>query len=311
MVKKKTSNPIKIKVIGIGGYGCNCLERLKSLDDQGIERIAVSTYGKVFNRLKIKNKIALGEEETSLKGKLDVESVDELIRINKLDILNAVKGADLVFLVGGLSRDIAPLIFQRTVELLKDNGILTFAITGKPFSFEGDRKKVIADENYQKLINVADAVICINNDKLIIKGFKATDALAMADKSLANYVYELVEIMSKVGEINTDFNDFKSTIIDSGEAFFGTATGSRDRLEKTLNEAIENKYFETRFEGSERVLYVITADSELSVREMKQIGDFIKEKASENARIIFGLVLDDAMKDKIKITILSGGVNRS
>lgn len=309
MESQKSSNPIKIKVIGIGGYGCNCLERLKNLDEQGIERIAISTHGKVFDRLKIKNKIALGEEEKYLKGKLDVESVNNLVRKNKLDILNAVKGIDLVFLVGGISRDINPLILQRTVELLKDNGILTFVITNKPFSFEGKQKKDVADENYQKLIEVADAVICIINDKLIIKGFKATEALAMADGTLAKYVNELVEIMSKVGEINTDFNDFKSTIIDSGRAFFGTAMGNRSKLEETLDKATENKYFETRFEGSERVLYVITANSELSVGEMKQIGDFIKERASENARIIFGLVIDNTMKDKIKITILSGGVN--
>lgn len=304
---QKLNNAINIKVIGIGGYGCNCLERLGGLDEQGIERIAISTHGKTFDRLKIKKKIALGDKKESLRNDIDAGFIDELISRSKLDILNAVKGVDIVFLIGGISKDVAPLILQRMAELLKDRKILTFVITSKPFSFEGRQKQITADENYKNIIEIADAVICIDNDKLIIKGFKATEALTIADKTLADYVSALVEIISKVGEINTDFNDFKSTIINSGEAFFGTATGDRNNLDEILNNVIENKYFETRFEGSKRLLYVITAGSELSLGEANQIGDFIKERAEKDARIIFGLVIDDTMKDKIKITLLSGG----
>jgi len=305
-MKKTFKTPIKIKVLAVGGAGCNFLERLASLDSKGIERIAVSIPGKVINRLKDINKIILNSKSAAQKD--DVDFGKELAAGSRSKIIDAIKGADIVFVLGSLSKNFNIGIMEETISAIKSEGILSFVIATKPFSFEGKERIKTAKTAHKRLTEVADAIITIDSDKLLNQGLSAKEGLSVADTTVAGYIDALVDVLDEYGEINADFNDFKTTVANCGQAFIGIGLADRSKIEQAIGEATVNPYLENEFAGAERALYTITANPDLTMEEVKKIGDAIKAKAADNARIIFSMVSNKEMDNKVKIVILAGGV---
>ncbi|GEM_PF-1988900 len=300
---------VKIKVIGVGGAGCNFLERLEQLDNKGVERIALALPGKAFNHLKIAKKIPLAESDKIVLTDASAETGTKLASDHHSEIFDAVKGADIVFIISSLSREINIGIMEEVVSVLKKEGILSFIMATKPFFFEGDNKKEIAQTAHTKLMALADAMVTIASDKLFVKGMPAEKALSVIDTTLLIYIESLIEIINKFGEINVDFNDFKTTIASSGQAFIGIGESIRPNLNKALNEASNNQFLEGNLDGAKKLLYVIYSGVDVAMDEIKEVAEFIKGKSAPDARIIFGVVLDKELKNKIKIVILAGGVD--
>lgn len=304
---KTFKSPIKIKILAVGGAGCNYLERLVTLDSQGIERIAVSIPGKVINRLKGVEKIILSAPTTAQKE--DGDFGRNLAAGSRSKIIEAVRGADIVFILGSLSKDFNIGIMEEVTSVVKNEGIISFLITTNPFSFEGKGKAGTAKTAHKRLSGLADAVITIDSDKLLGQDLTAKKGLSAPDFIVYSYISALVEALDRCGEINADFNDFKTTIAGCGQAFLGIGSASRSKLEEAVSRATTNPYLENDFEGAQRVLYVITAGADLAMNEVRQIGEAIKAKAADDVRIIFSVVKDQEMGDKVKIVILAGGVN--
>jgi len=309
MANNQTNKLINIKVIGIGNSGIGCLDRMEALADLDIERYAVGLAGKAMQQANVQNKIILNEDDRLLsEEECGAEKVGALLKNKKDRLQAAFEGADMIFIAGSLGREMVGETMAVIGNMAKQANIPVFATTSKPFFFEGKPKQNTAERYDRTLVENVDSLLSINNDSLLKSEVRAMEALTMADRTLLHTINSLMEIVDSVGEINVDFNDFKSIIENAGRAFIGTGAGKRDALEPALKQATRNDYFTYDISGAKRILYVITAGDFISMEEMEYIGDYISRQADPEARIIFGLVVDKEMEDRIKLTVLASEI---
>lgn len=300
----------KIKIVAIGGKACNILRRLNvSLkDNPNVECVAIAKAGKIFNQVGAIQKVELRTEKDL--GELDERS-QEIISHNIIDekkdeIIKALAGADIVFLLGNLSNSMNTLQTEQIMKLGGSINIPTVFFGSTPFSFEGERQSQVALESRERMTHLVDATIVVDNNKLLTQDINASEALSMVDTLLENYVTALIDIVDNFGVINVDFNDFKTTIANAGEAFFNTVIGSEVNIPQLLIDLFGHNYLDTGFDGMKKIIYVIKAGSNLTTDTVEKIGQAIYEKAGKDARIIFGIANDPTMKEKIQITLIAG-----
>ncbi|PIT93866.1 cell division protein FtsZ [Candidatus Falkowbacteria bacterium CG10_big_fil_rev_8_21_14_0_10_43_11] len=302
----------KIKVIGGGGGGGSAVNRMIESGIRDVEFIAVNTDMQALQHNKASNKIHIGRTITKgLGAGMDPELGKLAAEESQNELRDALKGADMVFVTcglgGGTGSGSSPVI----AELARDCGALTIAIVTKPFSFEGAQRRNIAERALAELTDKVDAVITIPNDKLlqvIDKKTSLLDAFRIADEILRQGVQGIAEVITVPGLINVDFADVKSIMSNAGSALMGIgqASGENKAIE-AAKMAINSPLLEMSIEGARGVLFTIVGGKELSMYEVNEAAKVITSSTDEDARIIFGAVIDERLKDEIKITVIATG----
>ena len=309
-------NSAVIKVIGVGGGGCNAVNRMIEAGLKGVQFIAVNTDRQALNKCAAENKIQIGEKLTRGLGaggnpRMGQEPAQETIEA----ISNAVEGADMVFITagmgGGTGTGAAPII----AKVSKDMGILTVAVVTKPFTFEGRKRMKQAEQGLGYLKEFVDSLVVVPNDKLLDISDKSTtmiEAFGKADDVLRQGVQGITDIISDFAIINTDFADVKSVMTDRGIAHMGVGRGNgENRAVEAVTQAIESPLLETTISGAGAVLLYIAGRENLGMLEINEMTSMVQEKVDEDAIFIFGAAVCDDMEDELSITVIATGFAKS
>jgi cell division protein FtsZ len=306
----------KIKVIGIGGGGGNAVNRMIEAGIEGVQFLVANTDLQALKTSKASIKLQMGERLT--KG-LGAGGDPEIGRQSALEdtekIIEALEGADMVFITaglgGGTGTGAAPIIASLATEL----GALTVAVVTKPFRFEGRRRQRQAEQGLSELRDCVDTVITIPNDRLlsaVSKGTPFVESFRLADDVLRQAVQGISDIITVPGLINVDFADVKAIMAGMGMALMGTgsASGENRALEATQRAISSPLLEEASIEGAKGLLVNVTGGSDLTLFEVNEAMSIIHDSADPDANIIFGAVLDERLADEMKITVIATGFDR-
>ncbi|MHB8572041.1 MAG: cell division protein FtsZ [Candidatus Dormibacteria bacterium] len=302
----------RIKVIGVGGAGGNAVNRMISANLRGVDFIAVNTDKQVLDQSKAHLKVNIGRKVTRGLGvggdpQLGTEAAEE----SRQELSELVKDADMVFVTagmgGGTGTGASPLIAQ----LARDAGALTIGVVSRPFPFEGRRRGEIAEEGLKNLREKVDALITIPNERLqglVDKKGKFTDALRIADDVLRQGVQGISDIVTTPGLINVDFADVRAVMSEAGAALMGIGYGSGDtRAGDAARNAVQSPLLESSMDGARGILLNITGGDDLTMTEVTEASEIVRQAAHPEANIIFGVVIDDRMDGEVKITVIATG----
>jgi len=306
------ANPAKIKVIGLGGGGSNAITRMVREEIQGVEFVAVNTDAQALAITEAPVRVQLGEKLTrglgvggdqALGQRAAEESHDELAEI--------VTGADMVFITcgmgGGTGTGAAPII----AEIAKQGGALTIAVVTKPFKFEGIHRCQVANEGITRLLGKVDTLIIIPNDRLLDLCDQKTgvdSAFKLADDVLRHGVQAIAEVITTPGLINLDFADVKAIMKDAGPAWMSMGRGSgQNRAIDAAKQALASPLLDVSINGSKAVLFNVVGSSSLTLFEVNEAADVIKEAVDPEANIIFGVAHDPDMDNDVRITLIATG----
>lgn len=302
----------KIKVIGVGGGGNNAVDRMIEAGLRGVDFIAINTDSQVLLNSGADTKLQIGQKLTRGLGaggnpEVGSKSAEE----NKGEIAEILSGTDMVFIAagmgGGTGTGAAPVI----ANVAKEMGILTVGVVTKPFGFEGRKRSKQADQGIEELKANVDTLVTIPNDRLLQVSEKRTtivEAFNMADDILRSAVQGISDLIAVPNLINLDFADVESVMKDRGIAHMGIGMASgENRAVEAAKMALRSPLLETTIDGAEAVLLNITGDKDLSLFEINEASDLIREAVDDNANIIFGAGVDEALKDQVKVTVIATG----
>src|SRR5437763_4499523 len=301
-----------IKVVGIGGGGVNAVNRMIDAGLKGVEFIAINTDAQALLMSDADVKLDIGRELTrGLGAGSDPEVGRQAAEAHNEEIEEIIKGADMVFITagkgGGTGTGAAPVI----AEVAKGSGALTIGVVTRPFSFEGRRRSVQADAGIQKLKEKVDTLIVIPNDRLLTVSNDKTsmvNAFKMADEVLLQGVQGITDLITTPGLINTDFADVKMIMNNAGTAIMGIGNAAGDgRAVNAARGAITSPLLEASIEGARGILLQIAGGSDLGLFEVNEAAEIIHGVAHPDANIIFGSVVDDAMGDEVRVTVIAAG----
>jgi len=315
MVEKKGSeleNFAVIRVIGVGGSGGSAVTRMINSKLRGVDFISINTDAQAlaFNEAPIK--IQIGKETTrGLGAGADPEIGRKSVEENKEEVYEALKGSDMVFVTcgmgGGTGTGAAPFV----ADIAKELGALTVGVVTKPFSFEGQRRKKIAELGIAEMKDRVDTLITIPNDRLLQVIDKKTslfDAFGVVDDVLRQGVQGIADLIVYHGIINVDFADVKAIMSDAGSALMGIGHGTGDnRAIEAARAAIDSPLLELSIDGAKGILFNITGGPDLGMYEIDEAAKAITEAADADANIIFGAIIDEAMQGEVKITVIATG----
>ena len=305
----------KIKVIGVGGAGCNAIERMMEdiPSNINIDFIAMNTDCQALKESHAPTKIVLGEKITKRRGAGAIPEVGRRAAEQNADeIEKCIAGSDLVFITAGMGRGTGTGAAPLVADIAKKTGALTVAIVTKPFGFEGMKMMNIAKNGIAELAEKVDTIIIIPNDKLlgINKDITFLDAFKKVDDILRYGVRGISDILSGTGIINVDFADVQSILQKGGASQVGIGFGTGpDRAVLAAQDAIYSPLLETSIDGSKSILFNITGDANMTLLEVKTAADIIVNAADPDARIVFGSVIDDNIQDgAMAITVIATGL---
>jgi len=311
-IKPEIETFAKIKVVGVGGGGGSAINRMINNGIKGVEFVAVNTDIQALHYNKAGEKIHIGKTVTrGLGAGMNPELGKAAAEESENEIREALKGCDMVFVTcgmgGGTGSGASPVVAQIAREL----GALTVAVVTKPFAFEGGQRKNIADRAFAELADNVDTIITISNDKLlqvIDKKTSLLEAFTIADDVLRQGVQGIAEIITVPGIINADFADVKAVMSNAGSALMGIgqASGENKAIE-AAKAAINSSLLDMSIDGAKGIVFTITGGSDLSMSEVSEAAKVITSAADEEAKIIFGAVIDESLKDQIKITVVATG----
>lgn len=305
----------QIKVIGVGGGGNNAVNRMIDAGLKGVEFITINTDKQALYLSKASQKIQIGDKLTrGLGAGANPEVGQKAAEESKEEIAQAIKGADLVFITagmgGGTGTGAAPVV----AEIAKEMGILTVGVVTKPFMFEGKKRMVHAEQGVNKLKEKVDTLVTIPNDRLlhvIDKKTTMTDAFRLADDVLKQGVQGVSDLIIIPGLINLDFADVKTIMLNRGMAHMGTGRASdENRAVEAAKQAISSPLLETTINGATGVLLNITGGPNLTLFEVNEAADQVKQAADPDANIIFGAVINEELGDEVRITVIATGFDK-
>src|ERR1700732_2055335 len=306
--------PAKIKVIGVGGGGCNAVNRMIRAKVEGVEFITANTDLPALKLSPAPVKLQLGAKLTKGLGAGANPEVGRKAALEDTEkIIEALEGADMIFITSGLGGGTGSAGAARLVaSLASELGALSVAVVTKPFAFEGKRRMLQAEQALQELIGAVDRVIVIPNERLmeaVERGTSFFDAFRIANDILRQAVQGISDIITVPGIINRDFADVKAIMSGQGYAVMGTAVATgTNRAVDAANRAIASPLLEDNsIQGAQGILINISGSSSLTLHEVHEASSVIQKAAHENANIIFGAVMDDSMKDAVKITVIAAG----
>jgi cell division protein FtsZ len=313
LVKPETEQVANIKVLGIGGGGCNALNSMITLQKiQGVEFVAVNTDAQALSTSEAPIKIQIGAKVTGGLGSgANPDMGQKAAEESREDLEKNLEGADMVFITagmgGGTGTGGAPVI----AEISKSSGALTIGVVTKPFEFEGARRMENAVKGIANLRDKVDALIVIPNQRLleiVERTMSILDAFKVADSILGQGVQGISDLIVMPGLINVDFADVRTIMTDAGSALMGIGEGSgEDRSMTAAKAAVSSPLLEVSIDGATGILFNIVGGPDLSMHEVDEAARLISQSADPNANIIFGATIDDAMKDQIKITVIATG----
>lgn len=299
-----------IKVVGVGGGGCNAVNRMVDAQMSGVTFIAVNTDRQALAKCKAEVKIQIGEKLTGGRGaganpEIGQKAAEETLE----EITGCLQDADLVFITagmgGGTGTGAAPIIAKAAM----DCGALTVAVVTKPFSFEGKMRWNRAQKGIEYLTNFVDSLVIIPNDRLIDSSEKNTsfmDAFAMADDVLRQGVQGISDLISKEGYVNVDYADVRTTMEGRGVAHMGVGVGSGDnKVEEAVRNAIESPLLETSVDGARSILLYVSGGLDMGMLDISKIAEKIQAEADPDANIIFGASVSEDMADKVSVTLIA------
>lgn len=301
-----------IKVVGVGGSGNSAINRMINSKLKGIEFVAINTDAQALSYNDASIKIQIGKENTrGLGSGADPEVGRHAIEENKEEIYEALKGSDMVFVTFGAGGGTGTGAGPAVAGIARELGALTVGVVTRPFSFEGQRRRKIADAGIEELKNNVDTLITIPNDRLlqvIDKKTSLSDAFMIVDDVLRQGVQGISDLITLHGLINVDFADVRSIMSDAGSALMGIGRGSGDnRAVEAARAAIESPLLELSIDGAKGILFNITGGPDLGMYEIDEAAKTITEAADPDSNIIFGATIDEAMSGEVKITVIATG----
>ena len=309
-----TSPDSIIKVIGVGGGGCNAVNYMYRQNIEGCTFIVCNTDAQALNKCDVPIKIQLGEglgagtnpTEGRNAALNSQDEIAEKVLDDKTEMLFITAGMG-----GGTGTGAAPII----AEAAKSAGILTVAVVTKPFAFEGPQRMRNAEEGIKNLAERVDSIVTIPNDlllKIADKKVTINDSFKLADDILRQGIQGIIDIITQKGIVNCDFADVRTIMKDSGVAHMGIGIGKGENAaQDAVRAAIESPLLETSIAGAENVLLNITGGTEFSLVDMGEVSSIIKDMVSDEATIIVGSAMDETMKDEIKVTLIATSLDGS
>ncbi|MBX6350285.1 MAG: cell division protein FtsZ [Clostridia bacterium] len=301
-----------IKVVGVGGGGSNAVNRMIRAGLRGVEFISINTDAQALALSEAPTKIQIGQQVTrGLGAGANPDVGASAAEESKEQIAQSLQGADMVFITagmgGGTGTGASPIIAR----LAKEAGALTVGVVTKPFTFEGRRRMQQAIQGIDALRENVDTLITIPNDRLLQVVERRTsimEAFRIADDVLRQGVQGISDLIAVPGLINLDFADVRTIMLDTGTALMGIGVARGDnRAKEAAHSAISSPLLETSIEGAKGVLLNITGDPDLGLFEVNEAAEIIAQAADPEANIIFGAVIDENMKDEIRVTVIATG----
>jgi len=302
----------RIRVIGVGGSGHNAIHRMMDVGIDKVEFVAINTDAQALLHSRADRKVHIGRKTTGgLGAGMNPEIGHASAEENKEEVEEAIKNSDMVFITcglgGGTGTGAAPVVS----ELAKKAGILTVAVVTKPFSFEGAKRREIAERGFEELKQQVDTIITIPNDRvlqIIDKKTPLLQAFKTVDDVLRQAVSGIAELVTTPGLINVDFADVRAIMQNAGSALMGIGRGTgENRAVDAARSAIGSPLLETAIDGAKGLLFNITGGKSLTMHEVDEAARFITKSVDPDAKIIFGAVIDENLEDEIKITVIATG----
>jgi len=305
-----------IKVIGVGGGGGNAVQHMLSGSIEGVEFICANTDAQALNNSAAKTSLQLGRNITKgLGAGADPEIGRQAALEDRDRVMDLLEGADMVFITagmgGGTGTGAAPIVAQ----VAKEMGILTVAVVTRPFSFEGKRRSQIADDGISELGQFVDSLITIPNEKLLAvlgRDISLLNAFGAANDVLLGAVQGIAELITCPGLINVDFADVKTVMSEMGMAMMGSGKAQgEDRANVAAETAVSSPLLEdVNLSGARGILVNITAGMDMTIGEFDEVGNTVKQFASENATVVVGTVIDPDMSGEMRVTIVATGLGQ-
>jgi len=305
-------NPARIKVIGLGGGGCNAVTRMVREEIRGVEFVAMNTDAQALALTEAPMRIQLGERLTRGLGaggdhNIGTKAAEE----SRDEIKEVIQGADMVFVTCGMGGGTGTGSISVAAEVAKQSGALTIAVVTRPFTFEGAHRSKVADEGIARLIEKVDTLIIIPNDRLLSLCDVKTgidSAFKMADNVLRHGVQAISEVITVPGIINLDFADVKAVMKNAGPAWMSIGFGQgKDRAVQAAKEALASPLLDVSIDGAHGVLFNIVGGNNLTLFEVNQAAEVIRQAVDPEANIIFGVGQDSAMEGDVRITLIATG----
>ena len=303
----------RIKVIGVGGGGTNAVESMVKSGLRGVEFFVVNTDAQALARSSVASKIQIGNEVTAGRGAGADPNIGAKAAIDhKEEITQALSDADMVFITAGLGGGTGTGAAPVVAEIAKNLGILTVAVVTRPFRFEGPQRMRKANEGLERLREFVDTCIIVSNDRLLeVVGPKATlaEAFTVANNVLAMGVSSISDLIGVPGLINVDFADVRTIMNETGGAVMGVGVGKgENRATEAVKKACSSPLLDKIvIDGARGVLICVTGGSDMTLFEVNEATTMVYEAASPDANIIFGAVVDERLKDEIRVTIIATG----
>ena len=301
-----------IKVVGVGGGGCNAVNRMINGDLAGVQFVGVNTDAQALARCEAPVRIRIGEKLTKGLGVgSDPEKGQRAAEESRDELVDAVRGAEMVFITAGMGGGTGTGASPMVADAAREVGALTVAIVTKPFTFEGAKRRQQAEEGVAQLRDRVDTLIIIPNDRLLdICGPEVTveEAFKTADEVLRQGIQGISELITLPGEINLDFADVRRIMQDAGAALLaiGRASGE-DRAAEAARAAVSSPLLDVSIEGATGVLFNVTGARNLGLHELHAAAQVIGEVVAPDAEIIFGTAIDPGMGDEVKVTVIATG----
>jgi cell division protein FtsZ len=301
-----------IKVVGVGGGGSNAVNRMVDAGLSGVDFIAANTDAQALLVVDADMKVHIGAESTrGLGAGADPEVGKAAATESRDELKDAIKGSDMVFVTagegGGTGTGGAPIV----AEIARELGALTVGVVTRPFGFEGRKRADQAMMGIEELRDNVDTLIVIENDRLLQVVEKRTsivDAFRMADDILRQGVQGITDLITVPGIVNLDFADVRAIMSDAGSALMGIGTASgENRAAEAAHTAVSSPLLESSIEGATGILLNITGPPDMGLFEVNEAAEVVTSAADQNANVIFGAVIDDAVKDEVRVTVIATG----
>jgi cell division protein FtsZ len=303
----------RIKVVGVGGSGGNAVNHMIASKVGGVDFIVMNTDTQDLHKSNADKKIHLGKNLTKgLGAGMNPEIGKKAAEETKSEIQDVMKGADMIFITGGMGGGTGTGAAPIVARAAKEQGILTIGVVTKPFAFEGQHRLRLAEQGIRELEKEVDAIVIIPNDRLLAIAEKETtfkDAFAMCDDILRQAVEGISDLITTPGIINVDFADIKAIMSDAGSALMGIGKAvGENRAEEAALKAINSPLLEISINGARGVLFSISGGDDLGLQEVQAAAKIITESIDKDARVIFGTTKDDKLKKgELQITVIATG----
>lgn len=317
LVKPNINTFAKIKVLGVGGGGSNAINSMVTTQQiQGVEFIAINTDAQALMTCQATHKLQIGEKLTKGLGSgADPDIGKQAAEESREKIKELLQNTDMVFITCGMGGGTGTGASAIIAELAKESGALTVAVVTKPFSFEGTRRMVVAEEGIEGLKGKVDTLIVIPNQRIIdVVDKKVTliEAFKIADSVLGQGVQGISDLITVPGLINVDFADVRTIMTNAGSALMGIGTGvGENRATTAARTAVASPLLEVSIDGAKGILFNITGGNDLTMSEVNEAAQVIAQAADPDANIIFGATISEDMVDQVKVSVIATGFDES